>query len=255
MATAVRTRNLARATAAEVRSLGHLAVRYPLGLLAHETPRMSPSTSTPVVLVHGFGANKSCFGPLKRSLRASGLTSISSFNYNPLRHDLPALAQQLATEVARVRHQTGAKQVHLVGHSLGGLLIRYYVTHLDGAKHVDTAITIGTPHGGSMVGMLGALIGNAGRTARQVIPGSRLLADLNDQAHKAETVRWIAYHAHADVIVPSMRSKLDHATLAATNIAVKGVGHLALLTDDAVVRDIPQHLLPPTLERQQEQAA
>lgn len=247
MAKVVRPTHLARAAAAEVRTLGHLAVRYPLGLLGTHHPKACPTDATPVVLVHGFGANKSCFGPLARSLKASGVSCVSSFNYNPLRNDLPELAQQLATEVARVRRASGSDRVHLVGHSLGGVLIRYYVTHLDGARYVDTAITIGSPHGGSMVGTLGMLLGKAGRTARQLIPGSKLLAGLDEFAHEAAGVTWVAYHAQADVIVPAMRSKLEHATLAATNIAVQGVGHLALLTAPEVIHDVAKRLAPASV--------
>jgi len=241
-ANAVRARHLARAAVAEVRTLGHLAVRYPFGLAGSRSLTVGQSNRTPVVLVHGFGANKSCFGPLTRALQAAGHDSVVAFNYNPLRHDLPELAAQLATEVARVRRVTGAAKVHLVGHSLGGLLIRYYVTQLGGHAQVDTAITIGSPHGGSWAGHLGALLGKAGRTARRCIPGSGLLDELDHLSHKASGVTWVAYHAPADAIVSNGSARLSSGALGATNVEVNGVGHLALLTAPHVVRDVAHRL-------------
>ncbi|GAA0310360.1 putative repeat protein (TIGR01451 family) [Gracilibacillus halotolerans] len=39
--------------------------------------------------------------------------------------------------------------VHLVGHSNGGLVSRYYIENLDGSHYVDKLITLNTPHWGS----------------------------------------------------------------------------------------------------------
>ena len=37
----------------------------------------------------------------------------------------------------------------MVGHSLGGLIARYYVTRLGGDERVHTLVTLGTPHSGT----------------------------------------------------------------------------------------------------------
>ena len=45
--------------------------------------------------------------------------------------------------------ETGYERMHVVGHSLGGLIARYYVTRLGGDERVHTLVTLGTPHSGT----------------------------------------------------------------------------------------------------------
>lgn len=58
-------------------------------------------------------------------------------------------AQELAGEVLRVMSRTGAKKVHIIGHSMGGLDARHMIVDLDMARNVKTLVTIGTPHLGT----------------------------------------------------------------------------------------------------------
>jgi triacylglycerol lipase len=50
---------------------------------------------------------------------------------------------------AQVRRRLGARACHIVGHSMGGLDARFFITHLDGAARVLSLTTLGTPHRGS----------------------------------------------------------------------------------------------------------
>ncbi|CAM5527705.1 hypothetical protein SMICM304S_05241 [Streptomyces microflavus] len=47
--------------------------------------------------------------------------------------------------------RTRQREVDIVGHSLGGLIARYYVQRLGGDRRVRTLVTLGTPHGGTAV--------------------------------------------------------------------------------------------------------
>ena len=51
-------------------------------------------------------------------------------------------------EVERIVAETGFERIHIIGHSLGGLIARYYVTRLGGDARVHTLVTLGTPHDG-----------------------------------------------------------------------------------------------------------
>ena len=71
-----------------------------------------------VILVHGLWMTGLVMQPLARRLRQAGFQPLL-FNYRSLRKTIHANAHALAQTV---RQQAG-RQVHLVGHSLGGLVI------------------------------------------------------------------------------------------------------------------------------------
>lgn len=67
------------------------------------------------------------------------------------RDDIEGLAEDLDVLVDHVRRQTGALRVHLVAHSMGGLVCRSLIQRKLGAHaagKIDRFFTFGTPHGG-----------------------------------------------------------------------------------------------------------
>ncbi|MBI5650783.1 MAG: alpha/beta hydrolase [Chloroflexi bacterium] len=58
-------------------------------------------------------------------------------------------AEILKNYIAGVKKMTGAQQVDLIGHSMGGLISRYYIDRLMGDRDVAQLIMLGTPNGGS----------------------------------------------------------------------------------------------------------
>ena len=96
-------------------------------------------------------------------------------NYSPLTTDVRAAAAQLAEEVEELVAETGYERIHVVGHSLGGLIARYYVTRLGGDERVHTLVTLGTPHGGTYTRVRRADHADAARLR----PGSGLMRELD----------------------------------------------------------------------------
>jgi triacylglycerol lipase len=220
----------ARAVAAYPRGMFESAITCgnPCGDIRHDTP---------VLLVHGFGHNRSAWMVLERHLRKAGFTSVHTFNYNPLIHDVPEIARRLKDRVDLLRAVTGAPRVHLVGHSLGGIVIRWFVQELGGASVVDTAVSVASPHHGT-VAALGMAASPFGRTAKQLLPGSPVMRRLASKP-LAEGVRWVAYYTNLDLLVqPGSSGKLDGAE----NILVKDHGHLSILLSLAVARSISEQL-------------
>jgi pimeloyl-ACP methyl ester carboxylesterase len=58
-------------------------------------------------------------------------------------------AEILKNYIAGVKKMTGAQQVDLIGHSMGGLISRYYIDRLMGERDVAQLIMLGTPNAGS----------------------------------------------------------------------------------------------------------
>src|SRR5688572_1145601 len=98
-----------------------------------------------VVMVHGFFASAGVFRPMKRRLIDEAQTKVASFTYAPG----PGIAR-IAKSLARlVDKMPRACRIHLVGHSLGGLVSRWYVQELGGHERVTQTISLGSPFGGT----------------------------------------------------------------------------------------------------------
>ena len=232
----------------ELIALGVCAAIYPLsfGTSIPDPGLEGPPTrsraarsvvTTPVLLVHGYGHNSSGWILLNRHLKRAGFERVYAMDYRPYCHDIPSQALALARRVDLIRATTGARHVHLVGHSLGGVLIRYYVQLLGGDDAVDCAITVATPHEGTLAAHLGG-----GPTVPQLRPGSWVMQALADTA-RLTRVKWTAYYSDLDLLIqPAASAMLCQPALDATNLRVPDHGHLSLLLSPAVARSIARRL-------------
>jgi triacylglycerol lipase len=192
----------------------------------HLKARTAPTTR-PVLLVHGLAGTKSSWSLVAETLSARGLT-VDAIAYPPVGTSVERLADQVVAEVRAILYRTGADKVHLVGHSLGGVVIAQAIAdgRLDGM--VDTVITLGSPFGGSpWAGLLPFV-----EIVRALRPGSPLLQRLAS-APVPDGVRWLAVTAALDIIVPGLRSVPTHAEVETTTFG--DVGHLGLLVSRQVI--------------------
>ncbi|MFC7937027.1 esterase/lipase family protein [Streptomyces sp. NPDC057387] len=201
-------------------------------------PRLPAPASPPVVLLHGFIDNRSVFLLLRRSLAQHGRREIESLNYSPLTCDIRTAAELLDRHVEEICERTGSERVDVVGHSLGGLIARYYVQRLGGDRRVRTLVTLGTPHAGTKV----VPLANAHPIVRQMRPGSPVMEELTRPAPGCRT-RFVSFWSDLDhVMDPLETACLDHPDLTVENVRVSGIGHLALPVHPAVATGIRQAL-------------
>jgi triacylglycerol lipase len=227
----------------ELLTLARVATLYPLGMIKSAlhvgTPRdneIRDLHDTPVILVHGYVHNRSGWIVFERQLREAGFTSVHTISYLRLGDGVPALAERLARRVSEVQAATGATKVHLVAHSLGGIVTRWYIEELGGAEVVDAAITLGSPHGG-----LRWTVAGFEPTLRDLRPGSSVLTRLDADARPGP-VRWFAYCSDHDRVVGWRSAQLLPEALDATNVVVHGQGHLGMLMSTAVARAVTANL-------------
>ncbi|MFB7481665.1 lipase family alpha/beta hydrolase [Streptomyces anulatus] len=220
-----------RATTAGGEAAPHAATALPLA--ADDAP--------PVVLLHGFIDNRSAFVVLRRALTRHGHRHLESLNYSPLTRDIRAAADLLGLHVEEICARTGHSRVDIVGHSLGGLIARYYVQRLGGDRRVRTLVTLGTPHGGTAVAP-GAGIHPI---VRQMRGGSSVIEELRTPAPGCRT-RFVSFWSELDqVMVPVETACVDHPDLDAVNVRVTGIGHLALPVHPTVAAAILEALDAP----------
>jgi pimeloyl-ACP methyl ester carboxylesterase len=242
-----------RAVAVELAWISARVAMYPLGLLDERSRPSRPGYSldglrpthrglivgdveaagTPIVLVHGVVDNRSVFTVLRRGLRRRGFDQVSALNFSMFTDDVRDVAARLADSVEAICEQTGYERLHLVGHSMGGLVVRYYVQRLGGDARVHTAVTLGAPHAGTYTARW-----VPHRVARQLRPGSDLIAELAEPAPGCRT-RFLAFWSdHDEVVVPGSSACIDHPDLDVRNVLVRGVGHIAMPIDGRVVHEI-----------------
>jgi triacylglycerol lipase len=195
----------------------------------------APATSAtaPILLVHGVIDNRSIFTVLRRALRRDGFDQVHTMNYSLLTNDVRQAAERLGPAVERLCADTGHPRIRLVGHSLGGLIARYYVQRLGGDARVSTLVTLGTPHQGTHLARLLPL-----RLTRQLRPGSELLAELAAPAPGCRTRMVAVYSPHDEVVVPGHHGRIEHPHLAAENIEINAVGHQSMVIDPRVLRAV-----------------
>lgn len=189
------------------------------------------AATTPIVLIHGIVDNRTVFAMLRRGLRRRGFGCLRTFSYGPHTNDLRATAARLGAYVESLAAETGSDKVHVIGHSLGGLIARYYVQRLGGDTLVHTLVTLGTPHRGTHAARL-----LPNRLARQLRPGSDVLLELAEPAECS--TRFLAFYSDIDqLIVPTRNARLEHPDLEAHNVFVRGVGHVSLPINGRIVHE------------------
>jgi len=191
------------------------------------------AAGTPIILVHGVVDNHTIFSLLRRSLMRRGFGRTISLNYSPLTDDIRRVAKRLNRTIEAVCRETGYERVHVIGHSMGGLIARYYVQRLGGDARVHTLVTLGTPHEGSAYAKL-----VPHNVARQLRPNSDIVQELREPAPGCRT-RIVAVWSDLDqMIVPKRSARIVHDDLNARNVFVRGVGHMSLPLDGRVVHEI-----------------
>jgi pimeloyl-ACP methyl ester carboxylesterase len=210
-------------------AIGMTAAR-PLGFLP--LPGARARGPRPIVVVHGYAMSQANFRPLARRLAAAGLGPVLGFEYWSLGKTGSA-ARKLGLAIDELRARTGAAQVDVIGHSMGGVVGRYYVSLLGGDGVVANLVTLGSPHRGTDVSAAGI-----GRPAKELLLGSTLVQRL-DAAGPPRRTRMTVVWSRSDALVPGARQ----ARLAGVDeLLYDDLGHLGLLADRRVAAALVDRL-------------
>lgn len=120
-----------------------------------QMPLVTPSGqagAVPVLLVHGYLCNHRVWDSMARALRQAG-HPVLAVDLEPLFGSIDSYAAVIEAALQRLQAETGAPQVALVGHSMGGLVIRAWLRTQNTAQlgRVARILTLGTPHQGTRI--------------------------------------------------------------------------------------------------------
>jgi pimeloyl-ACP methyl ester carboxylesterase len=217
-------RQRARLFAGEFAALSKSALKMIFYRLLVRDPPPAPA-DLPVLLLHGVGCNAGVWFGMQGYLNEQGVGPAYALSYGPPLAPIESFADQVAQKVAAIRGATGAKQVVLVAHSMGGLVGLAYLRRHGGAS-VRRLITIGTPfHGSRHAYMM------LGQSLAQLRPGSKFLADVDMPDDPSAGVPVVSLWSwHDSMVTPQLSARLDWAD----NIPVAGIAHNALIGDRSV---------------------
>jgi len=113
--------SIAKGIIVEILSSFTHMLTYPL-LLFYNRLSMSDlsCTKSPILLVHGWGSGSHAFFLMHWFLKKKGYTNIVSLTYRPVFANCTILARQVADKVNEITLKTGATEVDIIAHSLGG---------------------------------------------------------------------------------------------------------------------------------------
>ena len=232
---------------------------YPLGLFSassaivaggrHDFHGLSPeqrgllhqgveAAQTPILLVHGIIDNHAAFTVMDYALRRRGFQTVAAYDYGLLTSSIPRAALRLGEAISQLSAATGYERIHVIGHSLGGLIARYFVQRLGGDRQVHTLVTLGTPHQGTQLAWAAPLL----PLVRQLTPDSPVIRELAEPAPGCRT-RFVAFYSDIDhLVVPGSNARMDHPDLNVQNIVAHGVGHLSMPNNRQIALTIAQAL-------------
>jgi len=183
------------------------------------------------VLVHGFGHTNGAWSQLTARLAAAGFFEFHPVTYG-VHDDVSRIATRITEVVDPIVGSHPGTRVHLVGHSLGGVAIRYWHDLLGGDASTDAVVTLGSPHLGTIWTRLPFL----SAPARDLAASSPVSTQLDRRAVRHD--RWTTIGGTLDLVVPPSRAHLPGTET--VNVAA---GHTGLLTSRTAAGHVCMALL------------
>jgi pimeloyl-ACP methyl ester carboxylesterase len=183
-----------------------------------------------VVCLHGIFATAGVLRPLRERLEQHDRLHTASISY-PVGPGVNTLARRLAELVSELPRSA---RVHLVGHSLGGIVARYFAQELGDPRVVQT-ISLASPFAGiRATSWLGVPV------AKDMTPHSPLLRKLNLGSHRKMGLPHLSLVAENDIIVPA---PLSQALPGGEVTLIRNCGHNTMLFHDEVAARVEKRVL------------
>jgi triacylglycerol esterase/lipase EstA (alpha/beta hydrolase family) len=204
-------------------------------------PGVQPATAAPpripVLLVHGYLCNHRVWDVMAPQLRGAG-HPVLALDLEPLFSSIDRYVPLIEQAVEELCRQTGSDKVALLGHSMGGLVIRAWIRS-HGTRRVARVITLGTPHAGTQMAARGWT-----DNARQMLLRSAWLQELAaSETEPTRSLMRIGITPQDNIVYPQREQVLEGVPVTVFD----GLGHLDLCLNGAVIAWVLQQLEDPAL--------
>ena len=191
----------------------------------------------PLLLIHGYQCNRGFWFWLRPRLEAAGWV-VATHSMELAWTEIDNYAEGIERRIDQVLAATGASQVILVGHSMGGLACRAYLRR-HGRRKVARLITLGSVHHGTRLARLGL-----GPNARQMQIGNPWLVALGatNAVHLPPGSASI-FSYHDNYVFPQ---ETGSTLEGAANVAIGGVSHVWMAFSPAVLGKLLEALESPS---------
>lgn len=191
-----------------------------------------------VVLVPGYLCNRGVWNLWMQRLAQQGRPFIA-LNLEPVFGEIDPHATVIEDAIARMTRATGLPPL-VVGHSMGGLVLRAWLRQARAPERVHRLVTLGTPHLGTWLARWGHT-----RNAQQMRLGSAWLEALTQDSPRDWHRHFVCFYSNADNIVfPPCR-----ATLAGgDNRFVPGLAHVQMVNAPDVMDAVLALLEAPAVD-------
>jgi len=174
-----------------------------------QLPAQIDRDRVPVLLIPGWGDEATDLAPLRDQLLREGwppahllaLTFEDPFGGNA------GHALEIARSVELLRRLSGAEEVDLIAHSMGGLATRWYLQEMGGTDQVRRVVFLATPHRGTVAAILAW-----GDGGREMAPGSDFLTRINRAPPDPGLIEMLSLRTPMDLrIIPGSSAVLPGA--------------------------------------------
>ena len=170
-------------------------------LLVRRRWRSREGSGIRVILLPGYTETQFIFRYMHRRLERESIP-YETYRFRPLLGDPKLLARDLGAYIDEVCEERSLEQVDVVGHSMGGLVGRYLLHVLEHPR-VRRVVCVASPHHGTFAARLGA-----GAAAREMVPGSQLLTELEASYREDPTLLNIRT-IYDNIVIPPESSALS----------------------------------------------
>jgi len=201
----------------------------PAFVLIHPDPNVISEPSTPILYAPGYLDDPTTLLDTCRSLASNSGSPVYIVKYRSLFQSIREHAKDVERVAERIFRDTGQTNLIVAGHSMGGIVTGWYILHRQNQDaNIKLWVTVASPLEGTPLACMGI-----GECAAEMLPGSPLITELNDENALNEIPSLHIFTA-TDHIVPAASARRVGRPRAKNYQHTSWQGHLGVRSNYAV---------------------